>query len=312
METIKVGVMGCGEMGQHHVRVYSQLEGVGLIGIADLDRERVSKLAKEYETEAFTDYNELLKLDLDVVTIAVPTTLHKEVALNTMNRGINLLVEKPIADTLENADAIIKGAEKNDTKLMVGHIERFNPAVIALKENQNEIGRIVAISAKRVGPYNPRIRDVGIITDLGVHDIDVMSYLYSERIKNVHAYAGSVIHKFEDYAHILLGFNNGNSGAIETNWLTPHKIRQLTVTGTKGIAQVDYIEQSLRIYNGEGEIDVEVEKREPLRNELEHFIECIQKDKRPIIGGWEGKHALETALAAVRSYKEERVIEVLP
>ncbi len=308
---IKVGVIGTGEMGQHHVRVYSEMEDVQLVGIADMNEERVKKLAKKYDATAYTDYKDLLDLDIDAVSIVVPTKLHKEIALDAIDSGINTLIEKPIADTIESANAIME--KSKDVKLMIGHIERFNPAIIALKENMERgvIGRAVSISATRVGPYNPRIRDVGIILDLGVHDIDVMSYLYSKKVKSVHAYAGSVIHRFEDYASILLGFGNGTAGSIETNWLTPHKIRQLTITGTHGIAYVDYIHQSLKLCNEKQIIDVPIKKKEPLKNELEHFIGCIGANKSPIVSGEDGKHALKVALAAIESYKTEKAIEVL-
>jgi len=306
---LKVGVIGAGAMGQHHVRVYSGLGNVELAGVSDLDEQRLKTLAEKYGVESFTDYGELLKKDLDAVSIAVPTTLHREVSLDAVTRGINVLVEKPIADTMENANLIIKASRTNSVKLMVGHVERFNPAIIALKDHQDELGKIVTISARRVGPYNPRIRDVGIITDLAVHDVDVMSYLYSKKIRSVHAYAGSVNHRFEDYAHILLGFENGNSGSIETNWLTPHKVRQLTVTGTDGIAYVDYIGQTLRICNEKGVNDIDIEKKEPLRNELEHFVKCILEDRDPVVSGEEGIQALKVALAAVKSYKMREVIE---
>lgn len=312
MHKVKVGVIGTGSMGQHHVRVYSSMNDVDLVGLADVQKEKAMALAEEYQTNSFINYRDLLKEDLDAVSIVVPTALHKEVSLYAINKGIDTLIEKPIADTITNADEIISNANRNKTKLMVGHIERFNPVVIRLKEEiaSENLGKIVAMSATRVGPYNPRIRDVGIIIDLGVHDIDIMCYIYSERVRSVHAYAGSVIHKFEDYASILLGFNNGNSGIIETNWLTPHKIRKLTVTGTKGIAYADYIQQTLRICNEKGETDIEIEKREPLRNELEHFIQCIKGDKEPVVTGLNGRHALEIAIAAIRSYKENKTIIV--
>lgn len=311
---IKVGVIGTGAMGQHHARIYSSLDNVDLVGVADVDRERVTSLAGEYKTKAFTDYRLLLDEDLDAVSVVVPTVLHGEVALDAIDVGVHVLLEKPIADSLESADEIIRGAGRKGVRVMVGHIERFNPVVLKLKEviDSGNLGKIVAMSTTRVGPYNPRIRDVGIIIDLGVHDIDIMSYLYSERVKSVHAYAGSVIHKFEDYASILLGFNNGNSGVIETNWLTPHKIRQLTVTGTKGIAYADYIEQTLRICDECGETNVEIEKREPLRNELEHFIQCMEEDKEPLVTGQDGRYALEIAIAAIKSYKEDKTMIVCP
>jgi UDP-N-acetylglucosamine 3-dehydrogenase len=309
---LKVGVIGIGSMGINHARVYSQLKDVDLVGIADIDKEKVEEAAKQYGAKAFNNYKDLLDQELDGVSIVVPTTLHKEVALEAIERGINILVEKPIADSVENAEIMIKAAREKGVKLMVGHIERFNPAIIALKNeiNKERFGKIVSISSTRVGPFEQRIRDVGIILDLGVHDIDIMSYLYSENVREVFATAGSVVHQFEDYASILLKFQNGNAGVIKTNWLTPHKMRSLSVTGTKGIAYVDNIKSSLEVYNGAPKVDIDVEKIEPLRNELQHFVDCLANGTEPSVNGEDGKSALLVALSAIESYKTGKVIEV--
>jgi UDP-N-acetylglucosamine 3-dehydrogenase len=311
---LKVGVIGIGSMGINHARVYSQMKNVDLVGIADTDEERAEDAARLHGTIAYKNYKDLLDQGLDGVSIVVPTTLHKKVALEAIERGINILVEKPIAGTVENAEIMIRAAREKGVKLMVGHIERFNPAIMALKnEIKNErFGKIVSISSTRVGPFEQRIRDVGIILDLGVHDIDIMSYLYSENVKEVFATAGSVVHQFEDYASILLKFQNGNAGVIKTNWLTPHKMRSLSVTGTKGIAYVDNIKSSLEVYNGAPKIDVDVEKVEPLRNELEHFVDCLANGAEPSVNGEDGKAALLVALSAIESYKTGKVVEVAP
>ncbi|WP_456367075.1 UDP-N-acetylglucosamine 3-dehydrogenase [Thermococcus sp.] len=313
---LRVGVVGVGMMGQHHVRVYSELakEGkVELVGIADANFERAKELAKRYGTIPYGDYRDLAGENLDAVDIAVPTSLHREVALEFINRGTGVLVEKPIADTIENAQAIIKAAEDKGVALMVGHIERFNPAVLKLKQlvERGELGKVVTISAKRVGPMAKRIRDVGIIIDLGVHDIDVISYLFGERVRTVYARAGNVLHPagVEDHALITLGFEDG-TGIVETNWLTPHKTRTLNVVGTGGIAYLDYIEQSLKLYNNEWIKEAKIERKEPLRNEIEHFIECVETGKSPIVDGEAGLHALRVALLAQESAKTGKVLEV--
>ena len=313
---LRVGVVGVGMMGQHHVRVYSELarEGkVELVGIADANFERAKELAKKYGTIPYADYRDLARKNLDAVDIAVPTSLHREVALEFMNRGTSVLVEKPIADTIENAEAIIRAAEERGVTLMVGHIERFNPAVLKLKEliERGELGKVVTVSAKRVGPMAARIRDVGIIVDLGVHDIDVISFLFGEPVRTVYARAGNVLHPagVEDHALITLGFDDG-TGIVETNWLTPHKTRTLNVVGTGGIAYMDYIEQSLKLYNNEWIKEAKIEKREPLRNEIEHFIECVERGERPIVDGEAGLHALKVALLAQESAKSGRVLGV--
>jgi UDP-N-acetylglucosamine 3-dehydrogenase len=308
---IKVGVVGAGSMGQHHIRNYSEMKDVELSGIFDTDKERANRLAEDYNTRAFTNYNDLLD-NVAAVSIAVPTTFHKKVALDAIEKGVHVLIEKPIADNVKNADEIIKRAKKKNVNLMVGHIERFNPAILELKKiiDRGELGNIVSLSTTRVGPFNPRIRDVGVILDIGVHDIDVISYLYAEKVTSVYASSGNANHNLEDHAAFMLGFGNGHVGIVKTNWLTPHKVRKLIATGTKGIAYVDYLQSTLQICDSEWVRDKKIEKKEPLRSELEHFISCIKEDKNPLVGGEEGKHALEVALACVESCKRGEIVKI--
>lgn len=309
---MRVGVIGAGAMGQHHVRIYNELPGVELVGIADIDATKVNQLAAQYKIKAFTDYNELLKQELDAVSIVVPTMMHRKVALDVIDADTNILIEKPIADTPENAMDIIDSANDAGLKLMVGHIERFNTAVMKLKEiiDSGRLGKVVSISTHRVGPYNPRIRDVGVIMDIGVHDIDVISYLHGMKATEVYAVAGADIHPFEDHAAIILRFDDEHSGIIETNWLTPHKIRKLTAIGLKGVAYLDYIDQTVELHD-EGWIrKAKIEKKEPLRNELQYFTDCISKNIQPLPSGEEGKYAIEIAMASIESYKQRKAVKV--
>jgi UDP-N-acetylglucosamine 3-dehydrogenase len=161
-----------------------------------------------------------------------------------------------------------------------------------------------------VGPYNPRIRDVGVILDIGVHDIDIISYLYGKKINSVYAIAGADIHSFEDHASIILRMDHNFAGVVETNWLTPHKVRQLTAIGVKGVAYLDYINQTVQLHDNGWIRKAKVEQSEPLKNELKYFIDCAATGKKPNPSGEDGKHALEVAMAAIRSYQEERLIEV--
>ncbi|MCX9084883.1 MAG: UDP-N-acetylglucosamine 3-dehydrogenase [Candidatus Methanoperedens sp.] len=309
---LRIGVIGGGAMGQHHIRIYSEMKDVELIGICDTDRNRAISLARSHNTTPYFDHNELLAQELDAVSIVVPTTFHYNVAMDVIKTGTHLLVEKPIADTLENAEMMINAAHDAKLKLMVGHIERFNPAVSKLKEivDAGLLGKIVSISSRRVGPFNPRIRDVGIIMDLGVHDIDVISYLYNKKINEVYTIAGKDIHSFEDHASILLRCDTNLSGMVETNWLTPHKIRNLTAIGLKGVAYLDYIKQTVELHD-EGWIrTAKVEQKEPLKNELEHFIRSIRNDTQVISDGKTSKHALEVAMAAIESYQKGKAIGI--
>lgn len=309
---MRVGVIGVGAMGQHHVRIYNEMANVDLVGISDVSEIRVKELSSQYGVPGFNDHTALLKQDLDAVSIAVPTTLHKQIGLDAIACGTNILMEKPVSDTIENAKDLVNAASDAGVKIMVGHIERFNPAVMKLKHIMDSglLGKIVSISTKRVGPYNPRIRDVGVILDIGVHDIDIISYLYDKQVNEIYAIAGSNFHSFEDYAAILLRFDHDFSGMVETNWLTPHKIRKLTAIGTKGVAYLDYIDQTLELHDGEWIRQAKVEKSEPLKNELEYFIKSISSGMDPHPSGSDGLHVLEVAKAAIRSHKEARTIKL--
>jgi UDP-N-acetylglucosamine 3-dehydrogenase len=305
LKNLRAGVIGVGAMGNHHARIYSELRDVELVGVADINTRLAAEIASKYNTEAFDNCEHLLKRDLDAVSIAVPTSRHKEIALKVVNHGVHMLMEKPIADSLDSADVIIDAVRRENLKLMIGHIERFNPAILKLKAliSAGKLGQVLSISCRRVGPYPPRIRDVGVIIDLAVHDIDAISYLYGERAKNVYAIGGNSFHIKEDHASIILRYADNKSGVVETNWLTPHKIRKLTVTGTEGVAHADYLEQSLEIWR-EGEvIEVQIEKREPLKNELELFLHAIANDEEPSPSGEEGKSTLLVALSAIKSYE---------
>ncbi|WP_456394792.1 UDP-N-acetylglucosamine 3-dehydrogenase [Thermococcus sp.] len=314
---LRVGVVGVGNMGYHHARVYSELarEGkVELVGIADANFERAKEVAKRFGAIPYADYRELAKEELDAVSIAVPTSLHRQVALEFIGKGTSVLVEKPIADTVENARVIIEASREEGVTLMIGHIERFNPAVLKLKEviEGGILGEIVTMNAKRVGPMVVRIADVGVIIDLAVHDIDVMGFLAGSRVREVYAKARNVKHpaNVDDYALIMLTFENEISGVVETNRLTPHKTRTLNVVGTSGIAYLDYINQSLTIYDEQWVKEAKIQKKEPLRNELEHFIECVEGRKRPLVSGEEGLHALEVAIRALESAEEDKIVKL--
>lgn len=314
---LRVGVVGVGNMGRHHARIYSELSKEGkveFVGVADANVERAKEIASKFKTNAFGDYRDLIG-KVDAVSIAVPTSLHRQVAMEFIENGVSVLVEKPIAESIESARDIISAAKRNNVTLMVGHVERFNPGVLKLKEILDEvsIGKVVTLTAKRVGPLPPQIKDVGVIIDLGVHDIDVMSFLLGRNVRKVYARAGSAKNplEFEDYAIIMLEFENA-TGVVETNWLTPHKVRTLTVVGTKGIAELNYITQKLILYNHEWVKEAKVEFKEPLRNELEHFVDCVEKNEKPLVNGEEGLHALIVAIKALESAKRDEAIDLGP
>ena len=296
---IRVGVAGVGTMGKNHARVYSKIENCQLVGVADVDFDKAKEVAQLYGAQAYRSYEELLS-KVDAVSIALPTSLHKEATLKFIERGVHCLVEKPIASSLEDAKEMVEAAEKYRVKLMVGHIERFNPAVRKLKEivDSGKLGKLLLLSARRVGPFAPRVVDVGIIVDLATHDIDVARYLTGKEPIKVYSKYGSIKHPKEDHAILLLDFGDV-AASIEVNWFTPHKVRTLVATGTEAIAYLNYIEQELEVYNAEWRMIPKIEKCEPLEIELRHFIECVEKDLRPLVDGYEGLKTLEVALKSL-------------
>jgi UDP-N-acetylglucosamine 3-dehydrogenase len=300
---LRVGVIGVGQMGQHHVRNYSAMENVELVGIADLNQVRIVEIAKKFDTQAYVNYKELLEENLDAVSMVVPTSVHIDVALEVIKSNTHLLIEKPIANSLESAREIYEAVKDTSLKLLVGHIERFNPAVSKLKEliDTNILGDLLLVSSRRVGPFVPRIMDVGIITDSASHDIDIIRYLIGAEPKRVFSLWRGLKNKKGDHALIVFDFGN-TLASVEVNWFSPNKVRNLTVTGTEGTAELDYIEQRVVVYNSDSKIIPKIEKAEPLRIELEHFVDCIINDKEPLVNAYEGFKVLEIATEAERKY----------
>ena len=297
---LRVGVVGLGMMGQHHARVYSQLK-CELVGVVDTDIERAKEIGEKYGIKYYTDYTELIP-QVDAVSIAVPTTLHQQVATDFIKQGVHCLVEKPIASNLKEAQEMIQAAEENHIKLVVGHVERFNPVVLSLKQLIDEgiLGELMIISTRRVGPFVSRIRDVGIIIDTATHDIDIARYLVGKEPVEVFSKAGRFKHPKEDHAIVVLDFG-GTTACIEVNWFTPHKVRSLVATGSEAIAYLDYIEQELTVHNSQGMEIVKVEKAEPLKLEIEHFLKCVENDTQPLVDGYEGLKVLKIALEASKT-----------
>lgn len=302
---VRVGVVGLGVMGQHHARVYSELE-CQLAGVADVDIDKARVVGEHYGVPYYNDHRELVS-QVDAVSIAVPTSMHCRVALDFLSKGVHCLVEKPIASKLADAEEMKRVAQLTKAKLAVGHIERFNPAVTRLKEIIDEgiLGEVMIISTRRVGPFARRIRDVGIIVDSASHDIDVARYLLGREPVTTFARSGKLVHPTqEDYAVIVLDFG-GSMASIEVNWFTPHKVRSLVATGSMGIAYLDFIEQRLTVHHWGKQWHVPVRRTEPLKLELEHFLKCAENGEKPLVDGNEGVRVLELCLAAASQPKSQ-------
>lgn len=297
---IKVGVIGLGVMGRNHVRVYSELSDVELAGIADVDPGLAQSLAKKYHTTPFRDYRDLFQRDLDAVSIAVPSSLHHKVALAAANAGANMLIEKPIADSVSSANSIIEAASKNRVKLMIGHIERFNPVVPIIKK-EVEGTAVSLIEITRIGPFPPRIRDVGVVIDLATHDIDLLRYITGSEFKKIYGLTSRNLAPYEDSAILLFEMENGVLARVTVNWLTPFKVREISIATGEKFIKASLIDQKVTAYSKYKENEsylvreLSVPFGEPLKLELQAFIHCVKNDIPPPIGGEDGLKALEVA-----------------
>lgn len=314
---LNVAVIGIGNMGKNHARIYSELQDVRLVAVCDVNKELGLETSKKYGCKYYWNYRDLIKNEkLDAVSIVVPTVYHKNIAMDFINDKINVLLEKPICNTVEDAREIVSAAKKSGVKLLIGHIERYNPAVMKLKEmiKGGIFGDIISIDAKRVGIYPPQIKDSDVIIDVSIHDVDIMNFLYDSVPDAIYSNKGIAIgNNKADYVDILLKYGK-KSGSIQCNWITPVKIRNLTVTGTKAYAELNYITQELKLYESEvlktvddfGDFiirfgsphvkNIEIEKEEPLKLELQNFISSVMGKETLRMSPEEAIKALELVL----------------
>jgi predicted dehydrogenase len=298
---LKVGVVGVGVMGSNHARVLSDISGVHLAGIADPDRKQRDFVARSLGCEAFADLDGLLRAGVEAVTIAAPTHLHHDLALQCISRGIHLLVEKPIAPTVEEGHAIVTAAHRAGVTLMVGHVERFNPAVESIKraiKGQD----ILSIAITRVGPFPPRMSNVGVVIDLAVHDIDLIRWFTDSEIVEIQPQLSSAVAEREDIALLQFRTASGVLAHINTNWLTPFKARTIHIATRDKYLMADLL--TLQVtecfgFQADGSYSMRhlsVGYAEPLRAELLAFVEAIRSRRAPAVTGEEGVASLEIAI----------------
>jgi UDP-N-acetylglucosamine 3-dehydrogenase len=308
-------------MGRHHARNYDDFAQADLRAIVDTDLERAEALASRHGCRAFSSVEELLVAEPEVVAVSVvtPTRTHVDVAASLLSAGKHVLVEKPIAASPSEADRMIALAQEHDVVLAVGHVERFNPAVRELKRciERGDMGEIVSVFARRVGVMPPQVKDANVILDLAIHDIDVFRYLLgADSPTEVFCNAGRVNGgDLLDYADVFLRFGRV-ACLLQVNWVTPVKIRELAVTGTRGYAEVEYVRQELRYHSAQAVRPVDSysevtayseqapellahEHVEPLARELGEFLSAVEGRPAEIVSGQEGKQSMEIALQLV-------------
>ena len=314
MKKLGVAVIGTGQWGKNHARVYKELTSTELIAVCDVNPERAKAMAAQHDVKAYSDSAQMLKdKSIEAVNVCTWSTILAKEAIKALNAGKHVLVEKPMATNTQQAQKLVKTAQENGLHLTVGFLMRFIPGLQIIRQlvENKKIGELVCATAKRVSQWPERIGDVGVVKDTAIHDIDVMRFISNEDPISVYAKMGKMrIQKFEDYAHIMLTYKDGKSAFIESNWLTPYKTRSLTVTGSDAIMRLDYITQDLWIEQQKETVQPRNQFQEPLKQELQHFVDCIVDKKKPLVTGEDGVRALEVATAALQSSAKNRAIQI--
>ena len=310
-QPIKIGVIGVGNMGQHHARVLSLLKDVEMVGVADINVDRGLDTASKYRARFFEDYRDLLPY-VEAVCIAVPTRLHHEVGMTCLAAGIHVLVEKPIAASIAEAESLVNAAAESQCILQVGHIERFNPAFQELSKVL-KTEELLAIEAHRMSPYSNRANDVSVVLDLMIHDIDLLLELVAAPVVRLTASGSSASNAgYLDYVTANLGFANGIVATLTASKVTHRKIRRIAAHCKNCLTEADFLNNEILIhrqttancltdygqvlYRQDGLIEkVYTSNIEPLHAELEHFVNCVRGGNQPSVGGEQALKALRLA-----------------
>ncbi|MDT3687747.1 MAG: Gfo/Idh/MocA family oxidoreductase [Pseudorhodoplanes sp.] len=310
---LRVGVIGVGIMGANHARVFAGLPDVQLVAVADPVQAQRDLVTRVLGTPAVESADELLGLDIDAVTIAAPTHLHHQMALKCIARGLHVLVEKPIASNVDEGREIITAARKAGVTLMVGHVERFNPAVKAIKDALTK-EEILSVAITRVGPFPPRMSNVGVVIDLAVHDIDLIQYFTDSDIVDVQPQVSSAVAEREDIALLQFRTASGVLAHINTNWLTPFKARTVHVATRKKYLIGDLLTRQVTECFGfqpDGSYSMRhlsVGHDEPLRAELMGFVKAVREGKTPPVTGEQGVTSLGIAMRCLEGRQQSNVV----
>lgn len=307
MDIINTAVIGVGSLGQHHARILAKDPLSRLIAIVDTDAKRREKISKQYNVPAQEHYTSLLD-KIQAAVIAVPTPGHYTVAKDLLNAGIHCLVEKPFTATISEAEELIQLAREKNLVLQVGHVERFNPAIIAARPY---VKQPKFIEVNRLGPYDPRTSHIGVILDLMIHDLDMVLTLVNEKVVSVEAHGARILSEHEDIAKVRLKFEHGCVADISASRVTIDKYRKIRIFQPDSYISVDYAGKSLKIYRKKAEVvkglgDIEILKpklkeEEPLYHEVDHFLHCVREGKAPAVSGEHGRDAMELAFEVLKN-----------
>jgi len=293
---IRVGVIGVGYLGQHHARIYSELQDSILVGVADVNMKRCQEIAEKHGCQAFDDYRDMFS-QVDAVSIVVPTVYHYTVAMDALQEGKDLLIEKPITSTVVEAEKLIKEADNRGCIIQVGHLERFNSGLIELSKM---VDNPSYIESQRLAPFVARGIDVDVTVDLMVHDIDIILSLVHSEIVDLKAQGIKVLTDNIDLAHAWVEFKNGCVAVVSASRISSFRIRSLKVFQHDIYMELNYQTHEIAYYGrGKKNMEQQIKKteiKEPLKEELLSFIQCVRERKMPLVSGYEGKEALKVAL----------------
>ncbi len=298
MTKTTIGIVGIGHLGSRHLKVYSELaEKADIIGVCDRKQERTQKLADHYKVKFFDNYKDLLG-KVDAVSICVPTVNHFEITKDFLQSDTHVLVEKPMTITLKEADKLITLAQKKNLKLQVGHVERFNSAFEAVKPIAQDP---LFIECHRLNQFPNRSLDIGVVMDLMIHDIDIILGLVRSKIKDIQAVGVKVLTSMEDIANARITFTNGCVCNLTASRVSDDVTRKIRIFLKDTYISLDYMAQQASVYKKSGPLisktQLPIEKEEPLKKEIESFIDCVRENKTPVVSGIEGREALKVALA---------------
>ena len=314
MEKLRIGVVGTGHLGALHTKIYSSLRkrsDIELVGVCDIRKPVAEEVARKYNTRFYTDYRKMLG-EVDAVSIVVPTSLHFEVAQYFLSAGVHVLVEKPITKTLAEADKLIEIAEKKGLILQVGHIERFNSAIRSIEKLLKhprfiECQRLGSIKTKK------RIKDVGVVLDLMIHDIDIILGLVHSKVRDIEAVGLSTVSDHEDLANVRLSFQNNVIADITASRVTKEEVRKIRIFQDDSYILLDFLHCEAFLYKSGNEHTpkkekIRIRKKNALKVELKSFIKCVRGNKRPLVSGYEGRQALSVALDILKKIKSPLLI----
>lgn len=329
MSKIKIGILGVGHLGRFHTQNYRQIPDAEIVGVFDLDKKRCQEIADEFQVTAFEKLESLLK-KIEAVSIVVPTVHHFDITKSCLEKGIHCLVEKPITSTLEQADSLIKLANSKNAVLQVGHIERFNPAILALNDLQLNP---MFVESHRLASFNPRGTDVAVVLDLMIHDIDIILHLVKSPVKNIDASGVAVISNEVDIANARISFENGGVANVTASRISQKAMRKMRIFQRNNYIGIDFLQKFSEVYrlvDSEnyqvqpnqfpmelGKIEgskrpqkivyerKQVEEANALKMELESFLRSIKTGKRPQVSGEDGREALRVAIEITNNIKEQ-------